>query len=274
VRAVHTARKRNYNKERSMEGRLYEPADVAEALQVDGSTVRRYCEEFAEFLSESARIPTNDGRGLSRRFTQADLAVLTEARQLLSQGRRTSYQHVRALLREGRQPIEPSARSNGVANAETTSESINTPFDSTLAQHIVQLLADLAVKQEEVVTTQKTLLADRQRQMAALESVQRLCHQNDSVVAGLYSVRDELRGDLPARVANLQQELAMVRLEHEQIRRLLTETRNERDQLDLQLARIPRWVQSAGQVACRIGEWSTQCTRRVGDAISRWWRGW
>lgn len=258
-----------------MEERIYEPAEIAAALQVDGSTVRRYCEEFAEFLSDAARVPVDDGRGWSRRYTEADLAVLTEARKLLSQGRRTSYQHVRALLRESWQPSEQSAQSNVTVNTEATSETISTTLDSTLIQHMVQLMGDLAIKQEELVQMQKTLLAERQSQMTTLASVQQtMCHQHDTVVAGVYSVRDELRNNLLERIASLQKELATARLEHEHIRRLLSETRNERDQLDLRLARIPPWIRSVGEVISRTREWTSWSTRRVGDAIYRWWRGW
>lgn len=81
-----------------MSAKLYEPGEVAAALQVDGSTVRCYCDEFAEF--QGAKTSADDGRGLTRCFTERDLAVLREARQMLDQPRRPTHEHVRTFLRQ------------------------------------------------------------------------------------------------------------------------------------------------------------------------------
>ena len=50
-------------------------------LQIPASTLRRYCVEFSSHLSDHAT------RQRKRRYTESDIAVLSRARELLSQGK-------------------------------------------------------------------------------------------------------------------------------------------------------------------------------------------
>ncbi len=64
------------------------PNEVATQLQVSPSTLRRWSDEFADFLSESAGRPhpTAGGQTTHRRYTDEDLETLLTIKGLLAEG--------------------------------------------------------------------------------------------------------------------------------------------------------------------------------------------
>lgn len=60
---------------------MFTPTQASEMLQIPQSTLRRYANQFASQLSESA----NKARG--RLYTEADIALLAQARELLNNGK-------------------------------------------------------------------------------------------------------------------------------------------------------------------------------------------
>ena len=79
------------------EGRVYLPREVAEVLGVPPSTLRTYAANFGPLLSDRARPDDADAKGhRHRRYDDADLQVLREAKELLDAG--MSYQSVLARL--------------------------------------------------------------------------------------------------------------------------------------------------------------------------------
>lgn len=68
------------------EPRLYPPDEVAGRLHVSPSTLRRWTNEFSEFLSETARPEARGGEGGPRRYTDADVSLLKNLQDLLAEG--------------------------------------------------------------------------------------------------------------------------------------------------------------------------------------------
>ena len=72
-----------------------QPQEVASRLEVSASTLRRWTDEFAEFLSEEARA---SDASQSRRYTNEDLTALITVKGLMTEG--MSYDQVRQRLSE------------------------------------------------------------------------------------------------------------------------------------------------------------------------------
>jgi len=60
---------------------MFTPGQVSEMLEIPPSTLRRYVKDYPEHLSKTA----TKKRG--RRYTEADIATLARAREMLQQGR-------------------------------------------------------------------------------------------------------------------------------------------------------------------------------------------
>jgi len=71
-----------------IEAELRLPGEVARELEVSPSTLRRWAREFEPYLSETAGKPGRTGMGAAvhRRYTQADVDLLTRVRALLVRG--------------------------------------------------------------------------------------------------------------------------------------------------------------------------------------------
>lgn len=61
---------------------MFTPGQVSDMLEIPPSTLRRYVKDYPEHLSKTA----TKKRG--RRYTEADIATLARARELLQQGRK------------------------------------------------------------------------------------------------------------------------------------------------------------------------------------------
>ena len=70
------------------EAELRSPGQVARELEISTSTLRRWAKEFIPYLSKTAGKPSRTGAGAAthRRYTRADLDVLTKVKALLNQG--------------------------------------------------------------------------------------------------------------------------------------------------------------------------------------------
>jgi DNA-binding transcriptional MerR regulator len=68
--------------------RYYLPKDIGNELHVSPSTLRRWSDEFADFLSELAGRPhiATDGQATHRRYTDQDLETLRAIKGLLAEG--------------------------------------------------------------------------------------------------------------------------------------------------------------------------------------------
>ncbi|HEY65025.1 MAG TPA: MerR family transcriptional regulator [Caldilineae bacterium] len=77
---------------------LHRPAEVAARLGVSTSTLRRWSQRFAEYLSPDAGEPAGSGDtdGAHRRYTDEDLATLLTIKGLLAEG--FTYQQVERRL--------------------------------------------------------------------------------------------------------------------------------------------------------------------------------
>jgi DNA-binding transcriptional MerR regulator len=74
-----------------------QPQEMASRLEVSASTLRRWTEEFTEFLSEEAR---STDAGQPHRYTNEDLTTLITVKGLMTEG--LSYDQVRQRLGEMR----------------------------------------------------------------------------------------------------------------------------------------------------------------------------
>jgi len=63
---------------------MYSPGDVTELTGIPSSTLRLYVKRFKKHLSAHAK------RKRRRRFTEADIAILTQARALMADGRKVA----------------------------------------------------------------------------------------------------------------------------------------------------------------------------------------
>jgi len=86
---------------------MFTPGQVSDMLEVPPSTLRRYVKDYPEHLSKTA----TKKRG--RRYTEADIATLARAREMLQQGR--SPDEVGSLLAVVGQD-DPEAEPDSVLN--------------------------------------------------------------------------------------------------------------------------------------------------------------
>ena len=87
--------------------RYRQPQEVASRLEVSPSTLRRWSEEFSEFLSPEAN--SSEGRQ-HRRYSDGDLATLITVKGLMAEG--LTYDQVRERLSElnaGEKPDGPGS---------------------------------------------------------------------------------------------------------------------------------------------------------------------
>jgi DNA-binding transcriptional MerR regulator len=90
--------------------RYRQPQEVASRLEVSPSTLRRWSEEFSDFLSPEA--DSSEGKQ-HRRYSDEDLATFITVKGLMSEG--LTYEQVRERLSEQAPPEEPVASSSVVA---------------------------------------------------------------------------------------------------------------------------------------------------------------
>jgi DNA-binding transcriptional MerR regulator len=92
--------------------RYRQPQEVASRLEVSPSTLRRWSEEFSDFLSPEA--DSSEGKQ-HRRYSDEDLATFITVKGLMSEG--LTYEQVRERLSE-QPPREESANSISMVTAD------------------------------------------------------------------------------------------------------------------------------------------------------------
>mgnify|MGYP001030040105 FL=1 len=93
------------------------PSEVASQLGISPSTLRRWSNEFSDFLSDAAGRPESDtGKSAHRRYLDEDLETLMTIKGLLGEGqtyiqvgRRLETLRLRQAPREGEEVDEPQA---------------------------------------------------------------------------------------------------------------------------------------------------------------------
>jgi DNA-binding transcriptional MerR regulator len=94
------------------------PNEVANQLQISPSTLRRWSNEFADYLSDAAgRAQPDGGRGAHRRYSDEDLETLMTIKGLLAEGqtyiqvgRRLDALHLRRESAEGHEDGEQDGK--------------------------------------------------------------------------------------------------------------------------------------------------------------------
>lgn len=158
---------------------MLRPADVAQRLNIPASTLRRWSYYFADYLPTHAQEPEGAATRSHRRYSEEDVGVLTEIKQLL--GRGLTYEEVGLHLAERSsgteqtgdegvvevvaETIEPSDE-NGepdAANASETGEQraiVNQPDEAgsrpELANLIAETLFSLSDSQQIILSGQQT----------------------------------------------------------------------------------------------------------------------
>src|SRR5512147_1579258 len=89
--------------------RYRQPQEIASRLEVSPSTLRRWSEEFSEFLSLEAS--SSEGKQ-HRRYSDEDMATLITIKGLMGDG--LTYEEVRERLLEARDSGQPASSSSVV----------------------------------------------------------------------------------------------------------------------------------------------------------------
>ncbi|MBN1137337.1 MAG: MerR family transcriptional regulator, partial [Anaerolineae bacterium] len=120
------------------------PNEMAAQLQVSPSTLRRWSNEFAEYLSGTAGqpSPTSGGQASHRRYTDADLETLLTIKGLLAEG--LTYTQVGKRLAALRLRSDFVAVTGAAAEGESGRETALLPsvLESAPVAPVVTVLAD------------------------------------------------------------------------------------------------------------------------------------
>ncbi len=203
------------------------PNEVAAQLQISPSTLRRWSNEFADYMSGTARHATTaaGGQGSHRRYTDADLETLLTVKGLLSEGL-TYIQVCRRLdaLRFRGSRDWPPAQAADVSEAGEASSGPGTALAPSLrdAGPVAPAVAVLADTLHTVAEGQQLLLGSQQANRDLLSVV---LQDNFSLKEENAKLRDrmlELERDLAElrRLDGVRRETLEARLQHieEQVR--------------------------------------------------------
>jgi DNA-binding transcriptional MerR regulator len=187
------------------------PNEVANQLQISPSTLRRWSNEFADYLSEAAgRAQPESGRGAHRRYSDEDLETLMSIKGLLVEGL-TYIQVGRRLdaLRLRRAAADESA----VDDNGRRSTALAPMLDSSPVAPAVTVLADTL---HTVADGQQLLLGSQQ---ANRELMAVLLQDNFGLKEENAKLRDrmlEMERDLAEmrRLEGARRETLEVRLQH------------------------------------------------------------
>jgi DNA-binding transcriptional MerR regulator len=179
-----------------MEARYRLPNEMASHLQLSPSTLRRWSNEFADFLSETAGRPqtATGGQAVHRRYTDEDLETLLTIKGLLAEGL-TYIQVGKRLeaLRLRQTAAEPSAE-HDAGQVTALGPSL---LDTSRIAPAVTVLADTL---HTVADGQQLLLGSQQASRDLLTVV----------VQDNFSLKEE-NAKLRDRMLELERELAEIR---------------------------------------------------------------
>jgi DNA-binding transcriptional MerR regulator len=143
---------------------MYRPGEVANKLGIKPVTLRVWSNEFADFLSESAKSTlTSGGSAAQRRYNDSDIAILQRAKGLLASGK--TYDETRRAL-AGEEPPQSQAlqaieeMTGALARMQSTYDRLLESRDQTIAtqqtamdeqrQHIETLKEHIDRQQAEI----------------------------------------------------------------------------------------------------------------------------
>lgn len=161
---------------------LKRPADIKELFDVSHQTVRRWCDEFEQYLSSSATPPA----GEMRLFTDDDLRVLALVAQVKNNG--GIYEDAHARLRAGERGEIPD---------EPPSE-----------QQKQMVMSQLAIQNKELRAEIESLTREREATQAALkeksEEVIRLQTRLEEAEKRIAEFKEQGRDDLLMEIGRLK----------------------------------------------------------------------
>lgn len=133
---------------------MFTPQQASEMLEIPASTLRRYAQHFKAQLSENA----TKQRG--RRYTEQDIALLAQARELINSGK-TPEQAAQLLAVIGEEQPPPST---ALAMIPSISQALSEALDTSRA------LRSQVNELSERLNTSEQLLAEMAQRLSALES--------------------------------------------------------------------------------------------------------
>jgi DNA-binding transcriptional MerR regulator len=212
------------------------PSEVANQLQVSPSTLRRWSNEFASFLSDAAGRPSSEPEGGTshRRYSDGDLETLMTVKGLLAEG--LTYVQVGKRLEALR--LRGSAAGEPAMGPAADSRALSWSFrDESSVAPAVTVLADTL---HTVADGQQILLGSQQANRELLTVV----------LQDNFSLKEE-NARLRDRMLELERDLAEMR-RVDQVRRDSLEARLQ--QIELQVrARVQRARQEE-RSGC-LGQW-------------------
>ncbi len=181
----------------------FRPKDVAERLGVSPATLRRWSDAFADSLSDAAgRTLTDNGNAGQRRYTEVDVAILTQAKALLNEGH--SYEEARARLPrdDALAQAAPMTAQGTTTTALVVSEEALVALRSLEAalqakdQSIAALEGTLRAK-EEALTAKQAIIDALSQTLDEKETLERLLEQERTATSREWQTfRSQFQGDL------------------------------------------------------------------------------
>jgi len=197
--------------------RYRQPQEVATRLEVSPSTLRRWSEEFSEFLSPEA--DSSEGRQ-HRRYSDGDMATLITVKGLMSDG--LTYDQVRErLIEQG-----PAKRSDGPGSMVPTDAAL--PLAPAMT-FLADTLHNVADSQQAVLNSQS---ANRELLGVVLQDNFNLKEENTR---------------LRERMLELERQVAQIRREEEVRRESL------RAELEARMQDVQRAVMFQSRAGCLGG---------------------
>ncbi len=209
------------------EVRLYSPDEVAGRLHVSPSTLRRWTNEFAEFLSHATHSEARGGEGGPRRYADADVQMLKNVQDLLAEG--LTYLQVGKRLEAERLREAPAAAE---AATETPEEPVRAVGPSLReASPLAPAVTMLADTLHTVADGQQLLLGSQQANRDLLTVLLRdnfsLKEENAKLRDRMLEIERDLgevrrsegaeREELTARVQELEMQMAESGLQPQRI---------------------------------------------------------
>lgn len=186
-----------------------QPQEIVARLEVSPSTLRRWSEEFAEFLSSEANPPEGKQQ---RRYSDEDLATFITVKGLMSEG--LTYEQVRQRLRES----QASKKSDGPGSMVAAEAAL--PLAPAMT-FLADTLHNVADSQQAVLNSQA---ANRELLGVVLQDNFNLKEENTRLRERMLELerqmaqlrrdeearRESLRSELEARMQDMQR-LVMLR---------------------------------------------------------------
>ena len=206
--------------------RYRQPQEVASRLEVSPSTLRRWSEEFAEFLSSEA--DSAEGRQ-HRRYSDEDLAMLMTVKGLMAEG--LTYDQVRDQL------LEPDASEKPDGSSSVVPTDAALPLAPAMT-FLADTLHNVADSQQSVLNSQA---ANRELLGVVLQDNFNLKEENTR---------------LRERMLELERQVAQVRRDEEARREAL------RAELEARMQDVQRTVMLQSRSGCLSGLFGGSSSRR------------